>query len=77
MTMVLLLAIGLMAIAIIMIAVRMFFIKGGEFRGTCSSNNPLLKNEIGECTICGSKPGENCKGEENQSNASTITAAKP
>ncbi len=38
------------------------FVKGGEFRGTCATNNPMLKNEIGECTVCGAKPSEECKG---------------
>ncbi len=36
-------------------------VTGQEFRGTCSSNNPMLKNEIGECTVCGKKPEEECK----------------
>ncbi|MCB9270210.1 MAG: hypothetical protein H6561_11660 [Lewinellaceae bacterium] len=34
---------------------------GNEFRGTCATNNPLLKNEIGECTVCGRVTGEACK----------------
>lgn len=34
---------------------------GNEFRGTCASNNPVLKNEIGECTVCGRQTGEDCK----------------
>lgn len=34
---------------------------GNEFRGTCSSNNPMLKNEIGECTVCGKTADEVCK----------------
>ncbi len=36
-------------------------IKGEEFRGSCSSNNPYLKNELGDCTVCGKKPEEQCK----------------
>ncbi len=36
-------------------------VTGQEFRGTCSTNNPMLKNEIGECTVCGKKPEEECK----------------
>ncbi len=36
-------------------------VKGEEFRGTCSTNNPMLKNEIGECTVCGKSPDEDCK----------------
>jgi hypothetical protein len=34
---------------------------GNEFRGTCATNNPMLKSEIGECTVCGKKPEEECK----------------
>ncbi len=45
------------------IALRLIFVKGGEFRGTCATNNPMLKNEIGECTVCGAKPEEECKGD--------------
>lgn len=36
-------------------------IKGEEFRGSCASNNPYLKNELGGCTVCGKKPEEECK----------------
>ena len=36
-------------------------ITGNEFRGSCSSNNPMLKNQLGECTVCGKKPEEDCK----------------
>jgi hypothetical protein len=34
---------------------------GKEFRGTCATNNPMIKNEIGECTMCGAKPDEQCQ----------------
>ena len=61
---VILIAILLMALAFAGIAIRLLFLKNGEFKGTCSSNNPLLKNELGECTLCGSKPGEQCKSDE-------------
>ncbi len=46
------------------VGIRMFLIKGGEFRGSCAQNNPMLKTAIGECTVCGKMPGEECKGEE-------------
>lgn len=36
-------------------------VKGEEFRGTCATNNPMLKSEIGDCTVCGRKPEEECK----------------
>jgi len=34
---------------------------GKEFRGTCATNNPMLKNQIGDCSVCGKKPEEDCK----------------
>jgi len=36
-------------------------VTGKEFAGTCATNNPMLKNQIGECTVCGKKPEEDCK----------------
>ena len=36
-------------------------VTGKEFRGTCATNNPMLKNEIGECGLCGKKPEESCQ----------------
>ncbi len=53
---------GVFGISFLLINVRHVF-TGQEFRGTCASNNPMLKNEIGECSVCGSKPDEACKGE--------------
>lgn len=36
-------------------------VTGQEFRGTCASNNPMLKDELGECSLCGKKGDEVCK----------------
>lgn len=36
-------------------------VTGQEFRGTCASNNPMLKNKVGECEVCGKSPDEDCK----------------
>lgn len=36
-------------------------IKGEPFRGSCAQNNPMLKNQIGDCQVCGKKPKEDCK----------------
>ena len=52
--------------AVAMIGIRMFFVKDGTFRGSCATNNPMIKNEFGECTVCGRKPGEECKQEDVQ-----------
>lgn len=44
---------GLMTLAFAMIGIRLLVLKNGEFKGTCSSNNPLLADKTGSCTICG------------------------
>jgi len=36
-------------------------VTGNEFRGSCSSNNPMLKNELGDCSVCGKTADEACK----------------
>ena len=36
-------------------------VTGQEFRGTCATNNPMLKDQIGDCTVCGKKADEACK----------------
>ena len=56
-----LLTIAVVAIAIGLLALRIIFVKGGEFRGTCANNNPYLKDQIGECPACGKKPDGTCR----------------
>lgn len=51
--MTILISAGFMTLAFAMIGIRMLLIKGGEFRGTCSSNNPLLADKTGSCSVCG------------------------
>jgi len=51
---------GFFAISFILINIRHIF-TGNEFRGTCASNNPMIKNNLGECTVCGKKPEEECQ----------------
>lgn len=55
-----LITIGLLAIAVLGIAIKIWAKKDGEFAGTCASQNPML-NESGEpCGFCGKMP-ENCE----------------
>lgn len=56
-----LISIVLIALAVAGIAIKILLKKNGQFSGTCSSNNPLLQNEGGGCSICGAKPQEKCK----------------
>lgn len=59
-----LLTIGLLALGFAGIAIKILVQKDGEFAGTCSSNNPLLDNEDGSCSICGASLGDRCQKEE-------------
>lgn len=47
-------------IAFCLINIRQIF-TGKEFRGTCATNNPMIKNSLGECNVCGKKPEEDCQ----------------
>ena len=38
-----LVAILVLGVAVGLLAVRILFVDGGEFRGTCASNNPYLR----------------------------------
>ena len=51
---------GAVIISFILINIRHIVI-GKEFRGKCSTNNPMLKKQIGECTVCGKTADEECK----------------
>lgn len=46
--------------AFFMFSLRLVFVKGGEFRGTCAGNSSFLKNDDIACGVCGRKPGEPC-----------------
>ena len=35
-------------------------VTGKDFRGTCATNNPMLKEKIGDCTVCGKKGDDPC-----------------
>lgn len=40
----------------VLMAVRLIFIKNGEFKGTCATQNPYLQNAGIKCA-CGKEPG--------------------
>ncbi len=47
------LTLGFIALFFILMSVRLIFIKNGEFKGTCASQNPYLNKDGGTCTYCG------------------------
>jgi hypothetical protein len=63
---VVLLTVGMLALAVAGIAIKILLKKDGEFAGTCASNNPLFQNEEGGCSYCGASPEEVCKKEESE-----------
>lgn len=61
-----LLAIGLLALAFAGIAIKLILKKDGEFAGTCASKNPVLNQEGEPCSYCGALPEEKCKSEDDK-----------
>ena len=51
---------GVFIVSFLLINIR-HIVTGNEFRGTCATNNPMLKGQIGECTVCGKTAEEECK----------------
>ncbi len=54
------LTILILGVVVMGFSIKFFFDKNAEFKGGCASNNPMLRNAIGECVVCGQKPGNNC-----------------
>ena len=60
-----LLTLGMLALAVAGIAIKIWAKKDGKFAGTCASQNPMLNKEGEACGLCGAKPDEQCKNNEN------------
>lgn len=57
----LLLTVGLLALAFAGLAVKILFKKNGKFAGTCASASPFLNDSGETCSVCGSRPDQKCK----------------
>jgi len=55
-----LLTIGLLALGMAGIAIKIWAKKDGKFAGTCASQNPHLNKNGEPCGFCG-KPAEQCE----------------
>lgn len=53
-----LLGIGFIAVFFALMSVRLIFLKNGEFKGTCASQNPYLNKEGATCGYCGKTVGQ-------------------
>ena len=58
---------GIFGVSFMLINIR-HIVTGNEFRGTCATNNPMLKNQIGDCEVCGKTADEVCKMPEVEQN---------
>ena len=69
-----LLGIGVLAVFFILMSVRLIFVKGGQFKGTCASQSPFLNKEGGTCGYCGRDidGGEACKRQEEKSEVDKV-----
>ncbi len=61
-------ALGVFALFFALMSVRLFFVKNGEFRGTCATQSPYLAKEGIVCGYCGKTIGEG----ESCPNADTV-----
>jgi hypothetical protein len=52
------LTLALVGIFFLLMSVRLIFIKGGEFKGTCASQSPFLNQDGEACSLCGKNPTE-------------------
>ncbi|RRQ47768.1 membrane or secreted protein [Maribacter algicola] len=59
-----LLTVGLLALAFSGIAIKIWAKKDGKFAGTCASQSPYLNKDGQACSMCGKLPEEqDCKQE--------------
>jgi len=59
-----LITIGLLALAFAGIAIKIWAQKDGKFAGTCASQSPFLNKDGEPCGMCGKLPSEqDCKNE--------------
>ncbi|GGW72289.1 hypothetical protein DFQ11_10144 [Winogradskyella epiphytica] len=58
----LLLTLGLLALGVAGITIKIWAKKDGKFAGTCASQNPMLNKDGEACGFCGKSPEEykNC-----------------
>ncbi|MCH7415723.1 hypothetical protein MM213_19640 [Belliella sp. R4-6] len=62
------LTLAFVALFFIMMSVRLIFLKNGEFKGTCASQNPYLNKEGEACSYCGKTvdAGSSCGNPDNE-----------
>jgi hypothetical protein len=64
-----LLTVGLLAVAFAGIAIKIWAKKDGKFSGTCASQSPFLNKDGENCGFCGKTPEEMKDCNEDKSNS--------
>lgn len=62
-----LITIGLLALGVAGIAIKIWAKKDGKFAGTCASQSPFLNKDGEACGYCGRLPDQ-CENRENKEN---------
>jgi hypothetical protein len=62
------LTLGFLALFFVLMSVRLLFLKNGEFKGTCASQNPFLNKDGETCGFCGKTvdPNSSCGNPDNE-----------
>ena len=68
-----LIGIGFVGLFFVLMSVRLIFLKDGQFKGTCASQSPFLKNEGGTCGYCGKEIGD-CKNDDSLTEVEKVLA---
>lgn len=42
-----------LGLSVLGMSVKVFLTPNGEFKGGCASNNPMLRDKVGACGVCG------------------------
>ena len=53
-----LITIGILALAVAGIAIKLWAKKDGKFAGTCASQSPFLNKDGESCSLCGKTPDQ-------------------
>lgn len=63
--------VGLVGMFFVLMSVRIILLKNGEFKGTCASQSPFLRNAGGTCGYCGKDIGS-CENEDGETEVEKV-----
>lgn len=57
-------AVGVLMLAVAGIGIRLLLVKNGEFHGTCAHNNPMLIDKGVDCGTCPKRLKDSCPAQK-------------